>query len=123
MTPDHLTALLVAGKADTLAFKETTGSRRETMQTGCGMLPHRGGHVLCGVTTQGRTVGQTIGNKTIEDALLQIQRIDQPALPDIERDLIVSGQRVMALCATTGSGISNGRGLCWNRHRKFDPVS
>ena len=111
MTPDHLKALVAAGKADTLELKESTGSRRETMQTVCGMLINRGGHVLCGVTTLGRTVGQTIGNKTIEDALPQIQRIDQPAFPDIERILIVSGQRVMAMCATTGSGISKGHRL------------
>lgn len=103
MTPDQIQALVASGESETLEFKATTGTRREAAATVCAMLNQRGGHVLFGVTPQGAVVGQSIGDRTIEDVSAEIQRIDPPAFPEIERVQVSENREVIAVRVTPGS--------------------
>lgn len=67
------------------------------------MFNQCGGHVLFGVTPQGAIVSHTIGDRTIEDVSADIQRIDPPVFPEIERIQISSNREVIAVRVTPGS--------------------
>ena len=103
MTPDQIQALVASGESETLEFKATTGTRREAAATVCAMLNQRGGHVLFGVTPQGAVVGQNIGDRTIENVSAEIQRIDPPAFPEIERVQVSANREVIAVRVAPGS--------------------
>ena len=74
-----------------------TGTRREAAQTVCAMLNQRGGHVLFGVTPIGDVVGQQVSERTIEEVSAEIQRVDPPAFPEIERVQVAGGLEVIAV--------------------------
>ena len=103
MTLDQIKALVASGESETLEFKATTGTQREAAATVCAMLNQRGGHVLFGVTPQGAVVGQSIGDRTIEDVSAEIQRIDPPAFPEIERIQVSANREVTAVRIAPGS--------------------
>ena len=103
MTPDQITALTVTGESETLEFKHTTGTRREATQTVCAMLNQRGGHVLFGVTPTGDVAGQQVGDRTIEEVSAEIQRIDPPAFPAVERIHVAGDLEVVAVRVSQGS--------------------
>ena len=92
MTLDDILALAAAGESETSEFKETTGRRREAARTLCAMLNHQGGCVIFGVTPDGQVAGQQVGDKTIENVVAEIQQIDPPAFPTIDR-VSVDGSR------------------------------
>ncbi len=85
MTPEEIKGLALTGESETLEFKATTGSRREGAMSSCAMLNHRGGHVVFGVTQGGNVVGQQVGEGTIEDVIAEIQRIEPPVFPTVDR--------------------------------------
>ncbi len=103
MTPEQLTALVATGESETLEFKSTTGTRREAARTVCAMLNQRGGHVLFGVTSRGDVVGQQVSERTIEEVSAEIQRIDPPAFPEIERVQVAEDREVIAVRVNQGS--------------------
>ena len=103
MTPEQLTALVATGESETLEFKSTTGTRREAASTVCAMLNQRGGHVLFGVTPRGDVIGQQVSERTIEEVSAEIQRIDPPAFPEIERLHVAEDREVIAVRVNQGS--------------------
>ena len=103
MTPDQITALAATGQSETLELKCTTGTRREAARTISAMLNQRGGHVLFGVTPTGDVVGQQVSERTIEEVSAEIQRIDPPAFPEIERVRVTDGLDVIAVRVSQGS--------------------
>ncbi len=103
MTPDQIETLVASGESETLEFKATTGTRREAAATICAMLNQRGGYVLFGVDAQGNVVGQSVGDRTIEDVSAEIQRIDPPAFPEIERVRSSEDREVIAVGVSPGS--------------------
>ena len=103
MTPEQITALAASGESETLEFKRTTGTRREAAATVCAMLNQRGGHVLFGVTAAGDVVGQQVGERTMEEVSAEIQRIDPPAFPEIERVRVTDDLDVIAVRVNQGS--------------------
>ncbi len=110
MTPDQITALVATGESERLEFKSTTGTRREAASTMCAMLNQRGGHVLFGVTPEGDLVGQQVSERTIEEVSAEIQRIDPPAFPEIERVQVAGDREVIAVRVNQGSGAYNRKG-------------
>ena len=102
MTLDYITSLIATGESETLEFKQTTGRRREATQAVCAMLNHRGGHVLFGVTPGGKVTGQQVSDRTVEDVSEEIQRLDPPAFPAIERVLVKEGQEVIVVSVSQG---------------------
>ena len=103
MTPEQVGALVGTGESDVLEFKTTTGQRAAAAKTVCAMLNTRGGHVLFGVTPDGRVVGQQVGGQTIEDVSAEIQRIDPAAFPMIERVQVGGDLEVIAIGVARGS--------------------
>ncbi len=97
MTIDQITTLVAAGESETLEFKHTTGARREAAKTVCAMLNHRGGHVLFGVTPEGKVEGQQVGKRTIEDLSEELRRIEPQELPVIERIRVNGDREVLAV--------------------------
>ena len=102
-TLEQIATLAVSGESETLEFKATTGTRREAAATVCAMLNRRGGHVLFGVTPDGRIAGQRVSERTIEQVSAEIQRIDPPAFPEIERIRVSEEQEVIAVHVSHGT--------------------
>ena len=103
MTLDQVKKLVASGESEILEFKATTGTRREAAATICAMLNQRGGHVLFGVDAQSKVVGQSVGDRTIEDVSAEVQRIDPPAFPEIERVRSSEDREVIAVRVSPGS--------------------
>ena len=85
MTPNQIGVLATEGESETLEFKKTTGERREAAKTMCAMLNTRGGRIVFGITKEGSVAGQLVSDQTIEDVSAEIQRIDPPTFPTIDR--------------------------------------
>ena len=102
MTPDQVAALVAAGESETLEFKSTTGTRREAAQTVRAMLNQRGGYVLFGVTPDGGVVGQQVGGRTLEEISAEIQRIEPPVFPSVERVHVTADRDVIVVGVSQG---------------------
>lgn len=66
------------------------------------MLNHRGGVVLFGVERDGSITGQQVSERTLEEVSVEIQRIDPPTFPEIERVRISADLEVVAVHVTRG---------------------
>ncbi|MDE0268237.1 MAG: ATP-binding protein [Acidimicrobiaceae bacterium] len=102
MTFEQITTLVAQGESETVEFKRTTGTRREGTATVCAMLNHRGGVVLFGVERDGSITGQQVSERTLEEVSAEIQRIDPPAFPEIERVWISADLEVVAVHVKRG---------------------
>lgn len=91
-----------AGESETLELKKTTGERRDAMHTLCGMLNHRGGRVLFGVAPDGRVLGQQVSDRTVEEVAQEIQQIEPPVFPSIERVDLDDGRAVLVVTVAQG---------------------
>ena len=108
LTLDQLTALTATGESETQEsetqeFKRTTGTRKQAAETVCAMLNQRGGRVLFSVTPGGDIVGQQVAERTIEEVSAEIQRIDPPAFPTVERVQVAKEREVIAVHVGQGS--------------------
>ncbi len=103
MTPEQTKSLAQTGESETLGFKSTTGTRREAVQTVCAMLNQSGGQVLFGVSPGGDVVGQQVSERTIEEISAEVQRIDPPAFPEIERIHVAGDLKVMEVRVSQGT--------------------
>ena len=102
MTRDQIMELVTAGESAVLEFKSTTGTRREAAMTLCAMLNQNGGQVLFGVTPDGVMAGQQVSDRSIEEVSAELQRIDPPAFPVVERVPVGEGRSVVAVSVTRG---------------------
>ena len=103
MIPDDLREMVAAGESETLEFKKTTGERNEAVKTVCAMLNHHGGIVLFGVTPESTMPGQEVGDGTIERVSAEIQRIEPPAFPGIERYPVDGVREVILIRVRSGT--------------------
>ena len=101
---EQVAALSTIGESETLELKETTGTRREATMTICAFLNRGGGQVLFGVTPDGAVVGQQVSERTIEELSAELQQIDPPAFPTVERVPVDGGREVIVV--GTGQGAS-----------------
>lgn len=116
MTLDQISALVAKGESETLEFKQTTGSRREAAKTVCAMLNHSGGIILFGVSSEGEVVGQHVSNQTIEKVSAEIQRIDPPVFPGVERVALAGDREVVMVRVSQGPAKPYGyRGAAYRR--------
>ena len=102
MTPNDIAALAANGESERLELKSTTGERREAAKTACAMLNHQGGLIIVGVTPEGKVAGQQIGNTTIEDLSAELQRIDPPVFPSIERISVATDRETLLIRVSPG---------------------
>ena len=103
MTPGQVLDLVASGESETLEFKTTTGTRREAVATVCAMLNQRGGHVMFGVSPDGTAVGQQVSERTLEELGSEIQRIDPPVFPQIERVRLSGSREVVVIHVGRGA--------------------
>ncbi|MDE0684546.1 MAG: putative DNA binding domain-containing protein [Candidatus Poribacteria bacterium] len=103
MPLDEISALVQTGESETLEFKSTTGTRREAARTICAMLNQHGGQVLFGVTSEGNVVGQQVSERTIEGLSAELQRIDPPVFPTVERVSTAEGREVLVVRVSQGT--------------------
>lgn len=100
---DQITTLVASQESETLEFKSTTGTRREAAKTMCAMLNHSGGYVLFGVSPDGDVVGQQVSDRTIEGVSAEIQRIDPPAFPEVNRVPVAGDRELVVVRVNRGS--------------------
>ena len=103
MTRDEIANLVAQGESETLEFKKTTGERVEAAKTACAMLNHRGGVVLIGVAKDGTITGQQVSDSTIERVAGELQNIDPPVFPSIDRVPVGSGKTVLMVRVGRGA--------------------
>ncbi len=97
MDRNELEQLVERGESETLEFKKSTAQLRRAMETLCGMLNGNGGHVLVGVTPQGRIVGQQVSDSTLRELADLQRRFEPPATIATTRMDIGEGKEVLAL--------------------------
>jgi ATP-dependent DNA helicase RecG len=102
--PKHVAQWISRGESEVQEFKERTSTalRRDGAITGSAMLNTRGGRVLFGVQKSGKIVGQSVSDKTIEDVVAELQRIDPPAFPRVER-IPINGDELISVTVDKGS--------------------
>jgi ATP-dependent DNA helicase RecG len=98
----QLQTIVAQGESETLEFKKTTGQRSEAMHDLCAMLNHRGGRVFFGVEPQGKIVGQQVAERTLEEIAQEIQQIEPPVFPQIDRVDVKLGAQVVVVTVGTG---------------------
>ena len=103
MAPNHIATLAASGESETLEFKETTGTRREAVMTVCAFLNQGGGQVLFGVTQAGIVSGQQVSERTIEELSAELQQINPPAFPTVERVPVEGGREVVVVSTSPGA--------------------
>ena len=103
MIVQQLVALAASGESETMEFKTTTGTRREASTTICAFLNQGGGQVLFGVTPNGAVAGQQVSERTIEELSTELQQIDPPAFPRVERVPVDSGLEVIVVSTDQGA--------------------
>ncbi len=103
MTLQHISTLAASGESETLEFKETTGTRREATMTVCAFLNQGSGQVLFGVTPTGAVIGQQVSERTIEQLSAELERIDPPAFPTVERVPVDGGREVIVVSMGQGA--------------------
>ncbi|MCY3905336.1 MAG: putative DNA binding domain-containing protein [Caldilineaceae bacterium] len=101
-TREQITEWAEAGESETLEFKRTTKARREATQSLCAMLNHRGGRVLFGITPEGNVNGQQVSDQTIREVSAEIQRIEPPVFPAVERIPVGSDRDVLMVSVNQG---------------------
>ena len=69
----------------------------------CAFLNQRGGQVLFGIAAAGVVVGQQVSERTIEELSAEIQRIDPPAFPTVERVRIDGDREVVVVSTNQGT--------------------
>jgi len=104
MDLEQLEALAASGESETLEFKRTTGERQEAMHALCAMLNHRGGRILFGIEPDHRVVGQHVSDHTIEELAQEIQRVDPPTFPTVDRVGIGGDREVLVVIVNPGQG-------------------
>lgn len=101
-TPEQISEWVAAGESETLELKRNTKTRREATQTMCALLNHRGGRVLFGITPDGNVSGQQVSDQTVEEVSAEIQRIEPPVFPAIERIPVGSDREVLLVSLNQG---------------------
>ena len=116
MTLADIEALAAAGESETVELKKSTGERRTGMRAVCAMLNHRGGRVLFGVEPDGRVIGQFVKEHTVEHLPEELNEIDPPAFPSIDRVTASDGREVLVVTVPVGQQQPySHRGQAWRR--------
>ncbi len=84
-------------------MKRSTSTLRVALHTVCAFLNTRGGRLVIGVEPSGDLVGQQVSDKTIEDVAREIQEIDPPVFPSIERVVCGDGREAIVISVATGT--------------------
>lgn len=103
MTFSELERLVRSGESADLEFKKTTGLLEKAMKTVCGMLNHRGGTVLFGVSDKGHIRGQPVAEKTRRSISETLKRISPAVLIEPEYVEVQQEEYVVVLRVPPGT--------------------
>lgn len=102
MDQQFIRSLASSGESEMLEFKRSTGQRTDVAKTVCAMLNNRGGKILIGVEPDGSVVGQEVGDQTIEQLVQELNRIDPPAFPSVDRVPLADGRELLVVQVSAG---------------------
>ena len=102
MIPGEIATMVAQGESETLEFKRSTAELETATRTICGMLNRRGGAVLIGVREDGTVIGQDVSDRTVEKVSEELNRIDPPNYPTIDRVALGDGKTVLMIRANRG---------------------
>lgn len=80
MNTQDIEQLILLGESDKLEFKTSTAQLKPAFKTACAFLNGKGGIVLIGVNQDGKSVGQSITDKTRKEIATELSKIE-PNLP------------------------------------------
>lgn len=96
-TIDQIKELVSNGESETLEFKKSTALLNECGEALCGFLNHKGGTIIIGVSQEGKIVGQTVTDRTLQEVANIIGKISPEPKIEIERIPLTSGQSELLL--------------------------
>jgi ATP-dependent DNA helicase RecG len=102
-TLEQVQRWVALGEFESQEFKLTTGQRSNAAKTLCAMLNKSGGRLLFGVSLAGKLLGQQVTDKTVEDVTAEIQQIDPPVFPSVERVPLENGLEIILVTTSQGS--------------------
>lgn len=79
------------------------GTTNRSCKNPLAMLNHKGGRVIFGVDQNGRVVGKSVPDKTIEDVVHEIRGINPPVYPHIDRVSVGHGNEVIVETVKKGT--------------------
>lgn len=77
--------LIAAGESLTLELKKSTAEKDRACRTLCAFANGQGGYLMFGVTPSGKTVGQQVTDRTLEELAQEFQGFEPPLFPQIDR--------------------------------------
>ncbi len=99
MSKQEIERVVSLGESEDLEFKKSTASLSEAISTLCGFLNKKGGKVFIGVNAEGKLVGQSVSDKTLQEIAGAIHKLSPPAAVDITRYQIKEGKEIIELSA------------------------
>jgi ATP-dependent DNA helicase RecG len=113
---DLIAAWAAAGESETQEFKKSTAEKDRACRTLCAFANGRGGRLLIGVTPAGKLVGQTVGDRTLEDLAQAFQGFEPPLFPTVDRVPVAAGCEVLVLTVTRSARVPvSFRGVAYER--------
>ena len=104
MNFEDVKTVVAGGESDRVEFKSSTGQRSSAVKTVCAMLNGLGGFVIFGVSDKGKTTGQQVAAKTLEDLSNELRKIEPPAFPDMETINLKADKAVIVISVPGGGG-------------------
>lgn len=99
---ESLQQLIAEGEFETLEFKRSTGLLQAGFETLCGFLNGDGGILLFGVNNDGRIVGQTVADNTLQDVAQHIRLLEP--IPQVKQLRIPVGGNKEVLAVVVDKG-------------------
>ena len=104
MTLNKLKKLITQGESEILEFKKSTSQLPETFQTVSAFLNGKGGHVLIGVTNEGKIIGQNITDRTRQEIASHFAKLEPSAQSQVEIKYIAVEKNKSAIKIATKKG-------------------
>ncbi len=109
---DQITAWAAAGESETLEFKKSTAERERGCRTLSAFANGSGGRLLLGVTPEGKVVGQSVSDRTLEYLAQEFKHFEPPIFPSVERVALGNGLDVLVVTMTRRAGAGSFPGHC-----------
>jgi len=105
MTPEEALQLIKQGEGQAVEFKTSFREENEAIESLCAFTHADGGTVFFGVAPDGRIVGVSLGQNTIENFANKLTRETQPPLTPTIHQFTLEGREVVAVAiGKAGSG-------------------
>ncbi len=96
---EELATLVAKGESEILEFKKSTSLFQGTAETLCGFLNGKGGTVLIGVTSDKKTNGQHVSDRTLQEIANFLAKFEPPAVINVDRIAVQNNKEVIVMIA------------------------